>query len=586
MTPITLRGGGTGHKLVARFLRLLTRSLAALSLAMTALAAGAETGPPTAKEVARAKADCTAEVRQDCLFTLALSAALQVKGPDTQRRSLNLVAAAQAKAGDVAGANRTLTLTEANEGTLLALGRWDEAYAMAKRHFAKEDGVTDFGTPEAAMKMSMVTHMLAVDEAELALATARSVPIGSEQRDQVLFLVFEHHLSRHDLAVASDIQAMMQDRLPIHRSRAFLALVEAYATAGQTAEATALLHRAETPVIQAWARLRLAKGYFAAGLVAEAKAQFDALFATATGDDAKGPPDWGLSPLIDAADLALSLGETAIARQHAEAAFAIVDRHKATWGAWFAMGDKVNVANPVNLYRVATLLQLTGSAKKAAILFAGATLPPQDVETPYQTVMRLTAQFVSQTRLQQADAARATLQGLIAMEPGSEREIIWRSLQEVAIAFAQQGFMTDAQAIADHLEALHNGGLSSDIYMALLAEDPSLAPALLPGIRTAYLQVDVSIAWARTLHGSGSVDQAQATLQALSADHATRIGDEWYGVFSYRVEQLAKIARAQSELGFAADAAETRQRGLQLVEQGEVTFHSVSALLSLAASFP
>ena len=134
------------------------RLLCALTLALAPMAAQAETGPPTAEEVASARAVCAAEVRQDCLFTLAIDAALAETRTDQIPRHLNQIAAVQARTGDMAGANRTLSLTQPDESALLALGRWDEAYEVAKLQFPNL--IVEQGTAEGSTKNGMVRAML------------------------------------------------------------------------------------------------------------------------------------------------------------------------------------------------------------------------------------------------------------------------------------------------------------------------------------------------------------------------------------------------------------------------------------------
>lgn len=301
----------------------MMRTLAILALTLTTLAAQAETGPPTAEEVAGAKAECAAEVRQECLFVLALAAALEEARPRQLPRVLNQVAIAQAKAGDVVGADLTLTLTEAHESTLLALGRWDEAYATAERQFPNL--AVELGSAEGSFKNNMVWHMLGVNEVDRALATALSIPDGWGERDHALFLIFKHHLDHQDFAAATSAYDLMQDRDYPSRSRAFLALVEAYVKAGLVADAVATLNRTDSPKTEAQARLILAKALMERGSTEAAGTEFELVFASA---GREGLPDWGLSILIDAANLALSLGETVIARQHAEAALSITDHDR------------------------------------------------------------------------------------------------------------------------------------------------------------------------------------------------------------------------------------------------------------------
>jgi hypothetical protein len=121
--------------------------------------------------------------------------------------------------------------------------------------------------------------------------------------------------------------------------------------------------------------------------------------------------------------------------------------------------------------------------------------------------------------------------------------------------------------------------------MALLAKDPSLAPNLLAGIRSAFIHVEVSVVWAQSLVASGDPARAQSVLQSLAMDHAGRSAED-YLVPEYRTQALSQIAKAQASLGFAADAAATRTMGLSFVAANKRPHQKVSALLSLAKSFP
>lgn len=555
----------------------MIRILIALALTLTTLTAQAETGPPTPEETAQAKTACAAEVRQECLFTLALAAALQEDEPRELSRVLNQVAIAQAKVGDVAGADRTLTLTDAGANSLLALGHWDEAYAVAEREFHKI--AVEFGTAEGSFKNNMVRHMLVVGELDLALTTALSIPDGWGERDRALFLIFEKHLSNRDFAGAVAAHDLMQDRDSPHRGHALLALTEAYALAGQAAEATALVDRSVDPKAKAEARLLLARAWYAAGLSDDAKAQFDAVFASATGRDSM---QGGLSVLIASADLALALGEASIARQHAEAAFQVLDQARQSSDSFYAY----NTLNPTNLIRVATLLQLAGSADRAAVLFEEASLLSRKSKDRDRKVRWLAEWLFSQLRLKDEDAADATLQELLPEGDGTEAWSANERLREVGLALVDYGLLLDAQQIAEALELLpFPGGMSHDIYMALLAKDPSLAPALLPGIRNPYTHVEVSITWALTLDASGQMAQSREVLQSLVDDHAGR-SDVDYPLPYYRTQAMAQIANAQDSLGFADDAAATRLQGLAFADMDMRPGLRVTALLSLATSFP
>lgn len=107
--------------------------------------------------------------------------------------------------------------------------------------------------------------------------------------------------------------------------------------------------------------------------------------------------------------------------------------------------------------------------------------------------------------------------------------------------------------------------MSHDIYIALLAKDPSIAPAVLPGIRSPYTHVEVSITWALTLHAAGQMAKSREVLQSLVDDHAGR-SDVDYPLPYYRTQAMAQIANGQDSLGFADDAAAARLQGLAFAD--------------------
>jgi hypothetical protein len=172
------------------------------------------------------------------------------------------------------------------------------------------------------------------------------------------------------------------------------------------------------------------------------------------------------------------------------------------------------------------------------------------------------------------------------METGPDGSVMRDNLRDAALTLVRLGFLREAQSIADQIDALqYGGGWSHDIYMALLAKDPSLAPSLLAGIRSAFIQIEVSVIWAQSPFASGDAAKAQSVLQSLATDHAARM-DEEYSVPEYRTKALSRIAKAQASLAFTDDAAATRTMGLSFVSASKRPHQRISALLSLAESFP
>jgi hypothetical protein len=311
------------------------RSLTPLFLALCALAlpAAAETGP-NPEELARAKADCAAKVRQDCLLTLAIETART--GPEAELL-LNEIAFLQATAGDKAGAERTLSLTTPGFLALLALGREAEAQ-VAFEALMLGPGVTmsKAKPPDPGeVALEKVEELVADGKIDEALATALALtPDHLIEQSKALRLIVDHHLARNDFAAAARVAKQMnatQDQISAQvvltfnysythpRADALVAVVKAQAASGDLAGAAALVGGLVDPRTLVNARIALADGYFRAGRKTEAITQLDLILASVQRLELSN--HFGLAELTASADLAFRNGETEIARQHAELAY-------------------------------------------------------------------------------------------------------------------------------------------------------------------------------------------------------------------------------------------------------------------------
>jgi hypothetical protein len=197
----------------------------------------------------------------------------------------------------------------------------------------------------------------------------------------------------------------------------------------------------------------------------------------------------------------------------------------------------------------------------------------------------MAAVLVAQIRLGDP-AAKDTIATLLAKE-----DPFWMNglhiLQKAAKTLARLGLTEDALALADQIEQASRGddfklgaADSAEVYSAILEEEPTLAPRILTdrlGMRDRFR---VSLALADTLTRKGQPDAARSLLQGLADTAGTLRPDDQH------VCDLRTVAAMQATLGFAEDAARTRQRGFALASAAKDPEVKSFQLIVLAASFP
>lgn len=573
----------------------------ALVLALSALSAQAETGPPTANEIAEAKAACAAKVQQDCLLMIATGIALA--NPDIAEGALNDIAYAQASLGDTAGAERTLTLTTPGFLVLSALGREEEATAAFKAR-AENLGLTTTTDPDppspGEIKLNEVKNLLKAGQVEAALKTALSIGENDHvSKPAALRGIVDHHLEDGDFVAASDVARLMAIdpdgamAEAFHgltggyndpRSDALAAVVAAQAASGDLEGAARLADGLTVPRSQVSARLVLARAAFDAGATDLTKAQLDLVLS---GVQALEPASiFATMILTDSADLALSNSEMDIALQHAEAAYRAATRPTVRRGG----ESRPPAPSKILHLRLATVLHLVGATEKAALLLERASVPYK--EEPFSTLRteQLATLLVTQVRLGDPKGAAETQALLLAMDG-----IAWKDgrpiLHLAALSLIDYGFLKEALLIADALEpdlrddllGFH-GESPAALYAAILAKDPALAPEVLKdslGVRAHFI---ATLALARSLSAAGQPQKAQEVLQTLPADHQRRARSE-PGFIVNPICSLSFIALTQEELGLDADAEATRRQGFALAEAQTDPAQQSSDLLILTASF-
>ncbi len=557
------------------------RTLAALALTLTTLAAHAETGPPTQEEVAQAKATCAAEVRQDCLFTLAIDAVLASTDPDQVQTRLNHIATIQAIEGDVAGADRTLSLTKPDAMPLLALGRVDEARTALQRELA--DLETKNGTRvDGPLDTFLLIRMSIVDRSDLALSTPLyESSEGKIEQIDPLPMMFSEHLEAGQVNDAAKIYTRM-DKSDSKSSERFLRLVNALCDAGDLATAAGIITGFPDAETQAQARVVLAKAYLASGMVAEGKAELDQILANVTADSAY--PHWTIAVLVQSAEVALQSGETAIARQHANTAFKSYDQQN----KGRLSQDYIDTQLRIFLH-LAAMLDQVGSIGKASAILAKASQPTaSSLFESDNLIWHFDALYVTQVRIGDKAGAEATLQQLLQVGPHFSGAIT-----PAALELADLGFLAEARQIAtlivtaarnDEPGVSQKLGDAYAIYAAVLAKDPKLAPEVLQEDLGAWLHFKLSLDWARALDVAGQKTEAKTVLADLVEDHQSqfRQGSEPTGLTFCA---LPAIARDQAGLGFDQSAAIARQSSLAIAMQTGDGIQRSYHLIALAASF-
>jgi hypothetical protein len=563
----------------------------------------AESGPPTTAEIAEAKADCAAEVRQDCLILLATEIALA--NPEATEAVLNDIAFAQATLGDRAAAERTLALTTPGFPALAALGREEEAAAALKAKLEKaglevteaQEPVTLGSTGELAL--NEVKQQLKAGDVDRALKTALSISENDHvSKPKALRAIVDHHIAAGDFAAALLVAKNLEPEAALAEmfheltagyndphSDALAAVATAQAATGDLDGAALLAASQTAPRARVSAHLALARIAFEAGKTDLAKAQLDLVLSGVR--DLEPALVFGTMTLTQSADLALLHGQMDIARDHAEAAYRIGTRPSIRRGG---EGGKTKPSNII-LLQLATVLHLVGSTEKATALYDRAAVPYK--EEPFSTLRssHLAALLVAQIQLGDEKGAAETKAMLVAMDG-----IAWEDgkpfLHMAALSLIELGFLKQALDIADLLEpelrrdllGFHGEG-SAALYAAILTKDPDLAPEVLKDSLGAGAHFKASLALARSLSAAGRIDEARAVLNALPVEHERRVkADDKFHFDPVCV--VAFIALTQDEIGLSADAAASRQQGLALARAKTAPTLQAGGLLIVASSFP
>lgn len=561
------------------------RMLASLALICTTLAAQAQTCRPAADEVARAAAACAAEVTQTCLYTLAIDAALMDAARDESASLLNDIAVGQATSGDAEGAARTLLLTTPNFFGLAAVGRTEEAIdALAA---VMEDAgfkTMEVDPPDIGdQKLSETNQFLAVGDPDRALSTALSIPINDEGAQyDALRAIIHHYLIRQDFAAAARIVPQIISYYG--REGALLAVVDSWSTSGETTDVIAFIDQFADPQGQTRARLVLMKALIVQGDVDAAKVQLDLIFTTVVA--AEPPPAFGLEVLSTSADLALRASESNIAEQHAEAAFRLYGRPRVFRGA----EDRPDEPSRIDLLRLGTVLHLLGQTGKASTLLAKASEPYPESLLSNLRPAHLAALLVAQIRINDRDAADATIQQLLAMDESLVKGTT--VLHHAAMELVELGFLQDAVQIAMFLEDRLGDDLifvidedPALLYAAIVTKDPSLASELMTDTLGTRVHFRLLLALARALQAKGETAQAQAVLSSLADNHKMR-DEADTGFDGDPICAGVAIALTQDSLGFAEAAAFTRQQGLALADAATDPATRAADLIALGVSFP
>lgn len=551
------------------------------ALLALSLPAMAQTGPPTPAELARAKADCAAQVATACLHTLALDRLLQTAPQEPIEGSsvlfLNLLAVSQFRSGDEAGALRTLGLTDPSFETLVQLGRWDEAWVEAQAILAKGDPT--FGnTDEGNFKRRLVIGMLDRGETNLALSTAHSIPDKRlDDREKALLDIVRYKAAEGDIATALLAANGIEEGETAYeddRSAALQVIVEAQVKAGAMADADALLDRVGLTVSSLRPRLILAKAWHKAGFVPKAQRQFDLVLDRATQPPARGWPS--LKILLDSAGMAMELDMVPTTRRHALAAFEQFDSPTL---------DKRPKLDEVERLRLATILEYAGAIGKAAVLHR---IKPSKHDVPPDgwELVELIEQILGQLR-----------------DDGTTSEAVLRDLRWLTITFPT---VSDPDRVAKVFQTLRNAGLDDDarkfatdvaalddskydllpLLDVLLVQDLSLAPDLLASAPEPWIRLELSLIQARELATAGRAVEARDLLQDLLAK-MTPCGGESPETYGAEGGTRPDVIAAQAQLGFAEDAGLARAQCLAgiLTEERDAQ-DDYSRYADLARTFP
>lgn len=579
--------------------RGLPRRLLTVAISLVGFAANAESGPPTPDELSRAGADCAAAVTQNCLMILSVEAAL---ASDSASYLLNEIAFAQAVSGNIAEAERTLSLTTPGPLALMALGRDAEA-DVAWKDFANSIGATTTNAESPnpdEVALDRIKRLIGIGNTDAALSTALEIPDKYRVTQAIaLRLIVDYHLERRNFVAALQVARQMNSsfdelsaslsltlggRYVDQHGDALAAIVRAQAAAGDLPGAAAVVTGIIKPQARITARIELAAAYFKATKIAEARTQLDQILLEI--QQLEPSPYFGLVELTRSADLAFLNGETPIARKFADLAYKTYTRPTVRRG-----GERGPPApSRTDLVNLAVVLQLVGQVDKGRTLMSRAVKPYGDSLLGTAAAEQSAAVLVALVRLGDHNAT-TMIDDLLAKE-----EPFWsngrHALHRAALDLAKLGFTVEALAIADALELrlrddlLHlDGNDPAELYTAILVKDPSLASQVLTGKLSARTHFAVALGLARSLHAAGDDTKAQTVLQNLFSDHKDREPTDAQDDYETSCA-LRAIAFTQAVLGYNDDAALSRSTGLARANRQTDPAARSLELLILAASFP
>ena len=549
---------------------LCTIAIAALCAVGTAAAQTAP-GHVNAGEADQAQTECKAMVTRRCLYILALDAVTQPDAPSNTRMKLSQIVISQARAGDLAGAERSLTFGPVDPGVYLHLGRWDEAYALAQQQFSNT--IVEFGSPDGSFKKKLVKFQLEKGQIDLALQTALSIAGNWDEQSDALLQIVIFHLGMDHFANALTVAKMIEP--PQARDRSYLAISRAQANSGLFSEAAATLDFVSQKWQKADALLTLASAQYHSGDEAGASASLAS--AVVLAQTALKAHEHGVDQLIEAADLALDFGLLSEARAYAT--LALEPAYRINPGV--AGPGQVSALEAITLTRIATILALAG-APEADAAFRTARLPLADGGSARTAYQILCLQLVAAFRLDDQTGIEAAMAAITAIDTASPYGEQRNHLKAAALELVAHGFLTEARELADYLDRLqYGGGWSAGVYAALLDAEPALAPTLLSGARTPFVRVQLSASWAATLKDQGRDAAARRLLGALPDWIATLPSTEFVPI-EQRTTLFSSIATSQFDRGFDGDARATLQRAYLDSQGFERSLSRLNALLAIA----
>jgi hypothetical protein len=535
-------------------------SVLALLLATVPAAAQIRLDPA---EVATASVQCAANVTTQCLFTLALDAlASQTTGPKNPW-AISYIAKAQARAGDIVGATRTLTFGPATPEVFLAMGQWDAAYALAQKGFPNT--IVEFGTAEGSFRIQMVQSQLEQNQLDLALRTAASITYPDEH-DKALQIIINTLPPADGIALADQMQSVAGELFgQPARDRALLRITRTQIQQDDLAGAEATTQTIADPNILCEALTALA-----AVQPADAASQTLAA-ATRTVDQPRDMLFDGLRPvtcLLGISNLSRRSGNLTQAVSSARTAIAYMQGLPRQFGPNALLDAQT---------RVATALALAGDKEGVQLL----NLPiPTELRTDerQQLIMARYVAFTSLGDPKAADELHKYL-ALVNTNPTDNQ-----SLRHAALELVSEGLLSQALDLAKVIDTLpFSGGQSYDVYMAVANADAIVAMTALPDIKTDYIHVGMAASIARTLldnsdDAKAGMLLADTTSWLLAApDTDSPFGDQ-------KVTLLAEIATSQTALGFPDDARATLQTAFAEYKKIDRTQFRISALLAIATA--